>query len=130
MSRRPYNRPVSKTTWWARNARYQNYMLREVTCIFIGAYMAALVIGLLRLSQGPEAWAGWVDWMLSPIGIIFQLLCLGFALVNTTSWFNVTPKAMPMTVGGEKVSGSVIVGAHYAAWAGLSLVVILIAGLL
>jgi fumarate reductase subunit C len=62
--------------------------------------------------------------------VIFQLLCLIFALLNTTSWFNVTPKAMPMTVGGERVSGSVIVGAHYAAWAGVSLIVILIAGLL
>ena len=130
MSRRPYVRPVSKTAWWTAKPSYQGYMAREVTCIFIGAYMAALVVGLLRVSQGAEAWNGWVAGMLSPVGIVFQLLCLGFAVYNTVSWFNVTPKAMPITIGEQRVSGTVIVGAHYAAWAGLSVIVILIAGLL
>lgn len=129
MSRRPYNRPVSKTKWWTTQLRYQHYMLREVTCIFIGAYMAMLVWGLMRLSQGPEAWEAYVAGILSPIGIIFQLICLGFALVNTISWFNVTPKAMPLVVGGERVPGRTIVVAHYAVWGVVSVFVLAIAGL-
>ena len=129
MSRRPYVRPVSPTKWWMAQVRFQHYMLREVTCIFIGAYMAMLVWGLYRLSQGQEAWDAYVAGILSPIGIIFQLICLGFALVNTTSWFNVTPKAMPLVVGGERVPGRTIVAAHYAVWGVVSVVVLAIAGL-
>lgn len=129
MSRRPYVRPVSKTTWWMGQGRYREYMAREVTCIFIGAYMAMLVIGMWRLWQGPEAWAAYVNAILSPIGLVFQLICLGFALYNTITWFNVTPKAMPLMVGGEKVSGGTIIGAHYAAWGAVSLVLLVLAGL-
>jgi fumarate reductase subunit C len=33
MSRQPYVRPVSPTTWYMRNGRYKRYMLREVTCL-------------------------------------------------------------------------------------------------
>ena len=38
MSRNPYVRPVSKTTWYMRNGRYRKYMLREVTCLIVGFY--------------------------------------------------------------------------------------------
>lgn len=129
MSRRPYVRPISPTKWWISQVRFQQYMLREVTCIFIGAYMAMLVWGLYRLTQGQEAWEAYVAGILSPLGLLFQLICLGFALVNTTSWFNVTPKAMPLVVGGERVPGKTIVVAHYAVWGVVSVVVLAIAGL-
>ena len=35
MSRKPYVRPISKTTWYMRNGRYRKYMLREVTCLLV-----------------------------------------------------------------------------------------------
>jgi len=38
MSRQPYVRPVSPTTWYMRNGRYKRYMLREVTCLLVGFY--------------------------------------------------------------------------------------------
>lgn len=128
MPRNPYVRPVSKTTWWMRQGRYKRYIAREVTCIFIGAYMAVLVWGLMRLSQGQEAWDAFVAGLLSPVGIVFQLLCLGFATYNTVTWFQATPKAMPLMIGEEKVPGKTIIAAHYAAWAGVSLVVLIVVG--
>ena len=57
--RKPYVRQVKKS-WWLRNSFYTGYMLREGTCIFVGAYAVILLCGLLRLSQGPEAFAGWL----------------------------------------------------------------------
>jgi fumarate reductase subunit C len=44
------------------------------------------------------------------------------------TWFALTPKAMPLMVRGEPVPGALIVGAHYAAWAAVSAVVLLAAG--
>ena len=35
MSRNPYVRPVSRTTWYMRNGRYRKYMLREVARSYI-----------------------------------------------------------------------------------------------
>jgi fumarate reductase subunit C len=127
MNRKPYHRPINRHTWYMGHVRYQKYMLREVTSLLIFAYSLELVIGLWRLSQGPEAWAGFLGWLNSPLGVAFHLIVLGFTLYHTVSWFNVTPKAMPLRMGEERVPGSVIVGAHYGAWVAVSVVVLIIA---
>ena len=57
MSRQPYVRPVSKTTWYMRNGRYKRYMLREVTCLLVGFYCFLAIWGLAALADGtPESW--------------------------------------------------------------------------
>ncbi|MCB9960408.1 MAG: fumarate reductase subunit C [Rhodospirillaceae bacterium] len=129
MSRRPYVRPISRTGWWTTQKRYTEYMAREVTCVFIGAYTVLLVWGLMRLSQGQEAWDSFVAGITGPVGILFHLVCLAFAFYNTVTWFRVTPKAMPLMFKGKRVPGTVIVGGHWAAWAGVTLVVLIVAGI-
>jgi fumarate reductase subunit C len=47
---------------------------------------------------------------------------------NTTSWFNVTPKAMPVQIGENFLPGAYIVGAHYLAWILVSLAALYFAG--
>ena len=128
MSRNPYVREVSRSWWWLSRRNYTSYMMREVTCVLIGAYSAVLVVGLMRLSQGQVAYEGFLDAVWSPIGIVFHLVAFVFALYHTTSWFNVTPKAMPLKVGDQRVPGAAIVGAHYAGWFVVSLVVLIVAG--
>lgn len=128
MSRRPYRRPVSASAWWLAQPRYIRYMAREASCIFIGAYAGVLVIGLLRLSHGTAAWSGFLGALQSPASILFHLLALAFALYHTTTWFNLTPKAMPLQVGEARVPGRVIIGAHYVGWAVLSMLVLVLAG--
>ena len=82
----------------------------------------------VRLSQGPAAYEGFLDAIWSPFGLVFHLVAFVFALYHTTSWFNVTPKAMPLKVGDQRVPGAAIVGAHYAGWFVVSLAVLIIAG--
>ncbi|NIP17493.1 MAG: hypothetical protein GWM87_04570 [Xanthomonadales bacterium] len=60
MSRQPYVRPVSRTTWYLRNGRYRIYMLREVTCLLVGFYSALLLCALAALAAGPESWDGFL----------------------------------------------------------------------
>jgi fumarate reductase subunit C len=55
------------------------------------------------------------------------VFALVFALYNTVTWFNVTPKALPVQIGEEFLPGGVITGAHYVGWAVLSLVVVFLA---
>lgn len=128
MSRRPYHRPVSNYTWWLTQPRYIRYMAREASCIFIGAYSIVLVVGLLRLSQGAVAWEGFLQSLQTPASIVFHLLALAFALYHTTTWFNVTPKAMPLQFGGNRVPGSAIIAAHYLGWIVVSALVLFLVG--
>lgn len=128
MSRKPYVREISTTGWWLKRPQYVRYMSREVTCIFVGALALLMLWGLMRLSQGAQAYADFLGSLRSPGGVVLTLLILAFSLHNATSWFNVTPKAMPVQVGEEFLSGKIIIGAHYAVWAVVSLVVMIAAG--
>jgi fumarate reductase subunit C len=129
-TRRPYVREVPKTHWFLRQPRYLRYMAREVTCVFIGAYAVFMLVALARLAEGREAYEGFLRELATPAGIAFQLVILVFALYHTTSWFNVTPKAMPVQLGERFVPGWIIVAAHYAVWIVVSLVILALAGAL
>lgn len=128
MSRKPYVRPVSKTGWYFKHPRYMRYMSREVTCIFIGAFALLMVCALERLSKGQAAFDAFMAALTGPWSALGLGVILAFAVHNATSWFNVTPKALPVQIGEEFLPGKYIIGAHYAVWAGTTLVVLLLAG--
>jgi fumarate reductase subunit C len=122
MSRRPYIRKMSRS-WWLRRRRTLFYMMRELTSFFIGLYSALLALGLVQLARGSQAWESFIALITSRGGVIFQLLCFAFALFHTVTWFAVTPKAVPLSAPAKAV-----IGAHYAVWAVISVVVLLLAG--
>lgn len=124
MSRKPYVRAVSKTRWYFQHPRYLRYMSREVTCVFIGAFALLLLCTLERLSAGRVAWESFLAALTGPWSVLALLVVLAFAVHNSTSWFNVTPKAMPVQVGEDFLPGRYIVAAHYAAWLIASLLIL------
>lgn len=125
MSSQPYVREVSKTKWFLSQPRYQRYMAREVTCIFIFAYTFLLIVALARLAEGKEAFDAFVQALGSPLGVLFNLAVLIATVYHSLSWFVVTPQAMPIQLGEEFVDGKIIVNAHYAAWAVASLIILI-----
>jgi len=127
VSRKPFVREMT-SEWIFRHPRYLRYMVREFSCLFIGAYTLLMVWGLKQLADGPQAWTGFLEALRSPASIVFHVLALGFALYHSVTWFNLTPKALPVQLGEEFVAGGVIAGAHYAAWALVSLAILLAAG--
>ena len=132
MSRQPYVRPVSKTTWYMRNGRYRKYMLREVTCILVGLYSFLTIWALAALSAGtPERWEAFLASQQNGFMVGFHAVALIYFLVFMSfDWFKLAPKAMPVQLGETKVGDGVIVLAHYIAWALVSLVVFWLAGVI
>jgi succinate dehydrogenase subunit C len=127
MSRKPYVRAMT-SEWIVRHPRYMRYMVREFSCLFIGGWTLLLVWGLKQLADGPVAWTAFLEALKSPASIAFQLVTLGFAVYHSITWFNLTPKALPVQLGEEFVPDRVISGAHLAAWAVLSLAILFLAG--
>jgi fumarate reductase subunit C len=127
VSRKPYARPMT-FRWIFRHPRYVRYMVRELSCLFIGAWTLLMVWGLRELAEGPAAWAAFLECLKSPASIVFHVLALGFAAYHSVTWFNLTPKALPLQLGEEFVPDAVISGAHFGAWAALSLAVLYLAG--
>ena len=128
MSRRPYLREPSKTGWWLEQPRYIRYMAREMSALFIGIYALILIVGLFRLSQGEAAYAAFLATVEGPAGLIFAIVAFVFAVYHTYTWFQVTPKAMPLTFGGKRVPGAVIVAAHWFGFLVLSAALWLLVG--
>ena len=127
MSRKPYVRALG-WEWLTRHPRYLRYMLREFSCLFIGGWTLMMVWGLARLAQGPDAWAAFLEALRSPASIVLHVLALAFATYHGVTWFNLTPKALPVQLGEDFVADRVIAGAHYAVWGLLSLLVLFLAG--
>jgi fumarate reductase subunit C len=128
VSPKPYLREVSRTRWFLRHETYLRYMARELTCIFIGIYTMLLLVGIWRLSQGQAAYGAFLQALRSPVSIVFHVVALAFSVYHSVTWFNLTPKALPVQRGEEFVPDSVIVGAHYVGWVVLSVVIIFLAG--
>lgn len=126
--RKPYVRPISKTSWFMTHSRYKHYMLHEISSVFVAIYTIILIVGLFRLSQGEAAWNGWLSAVASPLGILVHLAIFVFALIHTTAWFKAVPQALRIQRGESIVPGNLIVGAHYGILAAVSLFVLVLAG--
>jgi len=115
MSRKPYIREM-RNTWWLKNSFYKAYMMREVSCIFVTIYTLVLLIGVVRLYQGPEAYAAWLAALQSPWSIVLSFIMLVSVGYHSMSWFKVAPQALPLQIGGIQVNAPLVVGLHYAAF--------------
>ena len=126
MARRPYVRPMDG--WWKRDPFFIRYMAREATSLFVVLYAAILLVGLVRLAQGPAAFDAWVAILRSPASILLHVVLLVVFLYHTLSWFQIMPKTMaPIVIAGRKVPGPAItllgLGASLAASTALFILV-------
>jgi len=127
VSRKPYVREMT-SEWIFRHPRYLRYMTREFSCLFIGGWTLLLVWGLKQLAEGPQAWAAFLELLRTPASIAFHVLALAFAAYHSVTWFNLTPKALPLQLGGEFLPDGAISGAHFAAWGAVSAAILYFAG--
>lgn len=110
--RRGYVRPMQG--WWRRDPFFVKYMIREVTALAVLVYAIILMVGVVRLSQGADAFNGWLAALKTPGSILLHLVLLASMIVHAKSWFDIMPKTMPlMFVGGHRVEGSTITRTGY-----------------
>ena len=128
MSRRPYIREPSKTRWWLEQPRFIRYMMREISAVFIGIYVIVLIVGLFQLSRGEAAYDEFLASAEGSAGLTFAVFAMLFAIYHTYTWFQVTPKAMPLTLGGKRVAGAFIIATHWFGFVLVSTALWLLAG--
>ncbi len=56
-----------------------------------------------QLGQGPEAFGAMIEIARNPVSVVLHSLVFGAVLFHSFTWFNLTPKIMPMYVAEEKV---------------------------
>ena len=114
-----YVRPMP-AAWWAKKKTYSLFMIRELTCVFVGGY----VLFLLVLAARRHDALSFADLLNSPLLIALQIIALPMVLYHSITWFNLTPKAMVVWRGEEKVSPQLIAGSNYVVWILISIVIL------
>lgn len=124
-ARKPYIRPVT-AGWWLKKAPYRRYMLREATVLPLTFFSLCLLAGLWALTRGPEAWAGWLDFMAQPLVIGLSLLALAGSLFHAATFFLMMPQVMPVKVRGQLLPAMRVAAAQWAITLGISLFCLLV----
>ena len=118
----PYHRSMSPT-WWFNNRAYFLFMVRELTSVFIAAYLILFLLMLHKLAVGREAYEAYLRLLATPGMLAFHFLALAAALFHAITWFNLTPMGMAVRLGGKRVPSVIVAGVSYATWLGVSIVV-------
>ncbi|EEC7867426.1 fumarate reductase subunit C, partial [Escherichia coli] len=86
-----------------------------------------LIFGLFALKNGPEAWAGFVDFLQNPVIVIINLITLAAALLHTKTWFELAPKAANIIVKDEKMGPEPIIKSLWAVTVVATIVILFVA---
>ena len=119
---KPYVRPMP-ATWWLQRRPYLIFMLRELSSVFVAGYVVLLLVMIHRVSQGPEAYASFLETLKSPVAIFLHVIALAFALLHTITWFNLTPQAIAVRRGEDRLPPGLVIAPNYVAWAVISAIV-------
>jgi len=116
-------RPRVSVYWWLGEWRYLRFILRELSSVFVAAFVIATLLGLRALRNGPEAYARFQHRLQSPTAIGLSTISFFFVLFHTITWFNLAPRAMAIRVGGKRLPDFVIAAPNYALWLVVSVAV-------
>jgi fumarate reductase subunit C len=122
---RELHRPMS-TGWWLSRPSYTRFIFREISSAFCAGY-AVLLMVLLAKAPDEAAFAALWAGLKSPPSILLHLVVLGFSLMNTLTTFSLAPRVLALRRGEDRVPEGMVAGAHYVAWAVVSIVVLAIA---
>ena len=102
--------------WWRRDPFFIRCMVREATALAVALYAVVLLVGVVRLAQGEAAWNDWLDALRTPWAPLLHGVMLFAMAYHAYSWFDVTPKTMPMMFGGgRRVAAATITRIGWAA---------------
>lgn len=109
-------RPRVSVYWWMGQRQYLKFILRELSSVFVAIFVVETLFMLAALKDGPQAYADFLAAMASPLMIALNVVSLLFVLFHTITWFNLTPSAMPVRLGGKRVPAFMVAAPSYVAW--------------
>lgn len=105
--------------WWLKKKSYFWFMVRELTCVFVGGYAFYLLV-LVASADDENAFAALVR---HPLSVTLHIAAVPMVLYHTITWFNLTPKAVVVWRGEDRVSPILIAGSNYVAWLIVSILI-------
>jgi fumarate reductase subunit C len=123
---REYVQPIRRSSWWLSRGTYFWFMIRELTALFVFIYVLFL-LALVARAPSSDSFTRFFEYMKSPTSMGWHLAVLVMVLYHTVTFLNLTPKAIVLWRGEQKVPPAAIASAHYIVWIAVSLAVLWIA---
>ena len=111
--------------WFLERPGFRAFMAREATSVAVAGYLVFLLILLHAVGDGPAAYDRVVDGLKQPLAVFGHVVVFGAALYHSITWFNLTPKIMPMYIGEDRLAdvwAAILMG--YLPWLVVSAVVL------
>ncbi len=89
--------------WFLSRAGYRRFMAREMTAFALAVFLVYLLYWLRAIGDGYTAYVQIIQLTMNPLLVTALGLAFGAMLYHSITWFNLTPKIMPMYVAEEKV---------------------------
>ena len=110
--------------WWNRSWAYRLILLRELSSVFVAAYIVLLLVLVSQVRAGEGRVQRLPRRAEEPAVLDHPRGDLGFAQLHTSTWFRLTPKALALKLGGKPVPPELVILGNYVIWAGVSIVVL------
>lgn len=110
--------------WWLRQRRYLTFILRELSSVFVAWFVVLTLLQLYALKSGPEAYARLQHWLRTPAALALNIVSFFFVVFHAITWFNLTPRAMPIRLRGKRLPDFAVAAPNYAAWVLVSLAIV------
>ncbi|MGO4258226.1 fumarate reductase subunit C [Marmoricola sp. RAF53] len=100
--------------WWLRRRTYFVFVMRELSSIFVAWFVVFLLLLVKAVGRDEAAYRDFLDWAASPAIVTLNVVAAAFLVLHTITWFNLTPQAMDLRLGGRPVPAAAVIAAQYA----------------
>ena len=118
--RPPRYQPQMSLWWWLSKRSYLVFILRELSSVFVAWFVVFLLLLVRAVALGDEQYQDFLAFAANPVVVLVNVVALAFVVLNTVTWFGLTPQAIPVRLRGWRVPTLVIVASQYVAWAAVS----------
>jgi fumarate reductase subunit C len=110
-----YRQPVPRF-WWLRRRSYLIFVLRELSSLFVGWFIAYLLVLVYAVGQGESSYQRFLDWSANPFVIALNVVALGFVLLHAVTFFQAAPQTTVVRLRGRRVPPAALAAPIFAAW--------------
>ena len=108
--------PTRPATWWLRNLKYFLFMVRELSSVFIAAFVLLYLYEFFLLSKGASVHAAFQQSLLTPVFLVFYVVALAFAVYHSITWFGVVGRIQVVKIGSLKVPPALVTASAFLGW--------------
>jgi fumarate reductase subunit C len=108
------------TYWWLERRSYFAFILREASCLFVAWFVVYLLFLVRAVGDGEAAYQALIAWSAERPVLLLNIVSFAFLVYHAITFFDAAPQALVVHVGQRRVPGRLIAVAHYAGWAGVT----------